>query len=69
MTITDPESALDDVPQLLAHSIAWVFNFEVPSFSNNLLCCEGPLGEPPSRVSPPLLHGVDVRLVKLLFMV
>ena len=69
MTITNPESALDDVPQLLAHSIAWVLNFEVSPLSNDLLCCEGSLGEPPSRVSPPLLHGVDVCLVKLLFMV
>ena len=69
MTITNPESALDDIPQLLAHSIAWVFNFEVPSLSDNLFCCERSLGEPPSRVSPPLLHAVDVRLVKLLFMV
>ena len=57
------EPAFKDIPQFLTHSIAWVLNLEVPSFGNNLLGRERPLGVPPSRVRPPFLHGVDVRLV------
>ena len=63
------ESALNDVPQFPAHSIAWVFNFEAPSLGNNLLSRERSLGISPSRVPPPVLYGVDVLLVKLVLVV
>ena len=63
------EPVFEDNPQFLAHGIAWVFNFEAPSLGHDLLSCEGPLGVPPSRVLPPFLHGVDVRLEKLILMI
>lgn len=63
------ESGFEDIPQFLAHSIAWVFNFEGPPLGNDLLSREGPLRVSPSRVRPPFLHGVDVRLIKLVLMV
>ena len=69
MANTRLESALYDVPQFPAHSIAWVFDFEVPSLSHNLLSGERSLGVPPSRIRPPFLHVVDVRLVKLVLVV
>lgn len=59
------EPSFEDIPQFLAHSIAWVFNFEGPSLGNNLFSREGPLRVSPPRVYPPLLHGGDVRLIKL----
>ena len=63
------EPAFEDVPQLFAHSIAWVFDFEAPSLGNNLLSRERSLGMSPSRVRPPFLHGIDVCLVELVLMV
>ena len=63
------EPGFKDIPQFLAHSIAWVFNFEAPSFGDDLLSRERPLRVSPSRVRPPFLHGVNVRLVKLVLMI
>ena len=69
MFSTHLEPPLEDSPQFLAHSIAWVVNLEAPSLGNNLLGREGPLGVPPSGVRPPFLYGVDVGLVKLVLMI
>ena len=69
MANTDLESALNDIPQLPAHNIAWVFKLEAPSLGNNLFSCKRSPGIPPSRVRPPFFHSVDVRLVKLVLLV
>lgn len=69
MSKTYLEPGFEDIPQFLAHSIAWVFNFKGPSLSNDLLSREGPLRVSPSRVRPPFLHGVDIRLIKLVLVV
>ena len=63
------ESALDNVPQLLAHGIAWVFYLKIPPLGNYLLSSEWPLCVSPSRVIPPLFDGFDVVLVDLIFKV
>ena len=60
------EPALDNVPKLLAHSVARIFNLEIPSLGNYLFGREWPLGVPPSRVGPPLLDSFDVVLVDLI---
>ena len=67
MTYLEP--ALNYFPQLLAHSIAGVLDFEVAPLGHYLLGSERPFGEPPSGVSPPLLHCINVLLVELVFMV
>ena len=67
--VTYFESAFNYCPQLLAHSILGILDLEVAPLGHYLLGSERPFSEPPSRVSPPLLHGINVLLVKLVFMV
>ena len=67
--MTHLEPAFNYFPQLLAHSIAGILDLEVAPFSHYLLGSERSLGEPPSRVGPPLLYSINVLLVELIFMV
>ena len=67
--MTHLEPAFNCFPQLLAHSIAGILDLEVAPLSHYLLGSERPFGEPPSRVSPPLLHGINVLLIELVFVV
>lgn len=53
--MTHLKSVLQNVPQLLRLSAAWVLNLDVAAFRGNLFCGEGPLCVPPSWVAPPLL--------------
>lgn len=68
-TTSHLESAFNDGPQLLAHSIAGVLNLEIPSLRNYLLGREWPLSVSPSRILPPVLHGVDISLVELVLLI
>lgn len=54
------EIALQDLPQLLAHSIGRILNLQGTTLGHNLLSSEGPLGVSPSGVLPPLLDGLDI---------
>ena len=67
--MTHLEPAFDYFPQLLAHSIAGILDLEIAPLGHNLLSSERPFGEPPSRIRPPLLYGINVLLVELVFMV
>ena len=63
------EPVFNYVPQLLAHNILRILDLEVAPLGHYLLGSEWPFSESPSRVSPPLLYGINVLLVELVFMV
>ena len=63
------EPVFNYVPQLLAHSILRILDPEGAPLGHYLLGSERPFSESPSRVSPPLLYGINVFLVELVFMV
>ena len=67
--VTYFEPAFNYFPQLLAHSILRILDLEVAPLGHYLLGSERPFSKPPSRVGPPLLHGINVFLVELVFMV
>ena len=67
--VTHLEPAFNYFPQLLARSIAGILDLEIAPLGHYLLGSEWPFGEPPSRVGPPLLYGINVLLVELVFMV
>ena len=67
--VTYFEPAFNYFPQLLAHGILRILDLEVAPLGHYLLGSERPFSKPPSRVSPPLLHGINVLLVELVFMV
>ena len=54
------EALLENLEQLLALRVAGVLNLEVAAFADNLLGREGPLGVPPSRLTPPPLNLRDL---------
>jgi len=49
--------------------VTWVLNLEIAPLGDYLLGSEWTFGEPPSGVSPPLLYGLGIVLVYLLFSV
>ena len=63
------KALLQNLPQLLRHGIAGVLDRQVASLRSNLLGGKRPLGEPPSRLRPPLLELLDLLLVVLIFCV
>ena len=64
--MTDLESLLQDIPQLLADLASGVLNLDIAPLLGDLLSGKGSLGVPPSRVGPPLLDLLNLLLVLLL---